>query len=101
MGQRAELHAILTDILGTDSVYFSPPPSVYLKYPCIVYRRDYELKQFADDIPYSRRKRYQVTAIALDPDSDIPDKIAELPLCVYERFFTADNLNHDVFKLFF
>lgn len=101
MAQRLELQAILTEILESAHVYFQPPPSVIMNYPCIVYRRDYELTRFADDKPYSRIKRYQVTVIDRNPDSDIPDKVADLPLCVYERFYTAENLNHDVFKLFF
>ena len=101
MGQRLELQTILTGILETDHVYFQPPPTVTMEYPCIVYRRDYELTRFADDRPYSRKKRYQVTVMDYNPDSIIPDKIAELPLCTYDRFYTADNLNHDVFKLFF
>lgn len=101
MGQRHELQNILTGILETDQVYFQPPPTVIMQYPCIVYRRDYELTRFADDKPYSRKKRYQVTVIDRDPDSGIRDKIADLPLCVYDRFYTAENLNHDVFKLFF
>ena len=101
MGLRHELQDILVDILQTDQVYFQPPPNVQMEYPCIVYRRDYQLTQFADDNPYTRKKRYLVTVIDRDPDSLIPDKIAELPLCVYDRFYTAENLNHDVFKLFF
>jgi hypothetical protein len=101
MAQRLELQAILTDILETDNVYFQPPPTIKMEYPCIVYHRDYELTQFADDNPYNRRKRYMVTVIDPDPDSGIPDKVAALPLCVYDRFYTADNLNHDVYKLFF
>jgi len=101
MGQRLELQSLLTNILGTNHVYFQPPPSVQLVYPCIVYNRDYELSNFADDRPYKTRRRYQVTVIDRNPDSEIPAKVAELPLCVYERFFTADNLNHDVYKLFF
>lgn len=101
MAQRLELQAILTEILQTDQVYFQPPPSVQMKYPCIVYHRDYELTNFADDKPYKHKKRYLVTVIDRNPDSGIPDKISELPLCVYDRFYTADNLNHDVFKLFF
>jgi hypothetical protein len=101
MAQRLELHALLTEILQSNAVYFQPPPSVQMVYPCVVYSRDYELTQFADDKPYSRKKRYQVTVIDRDPDSVIPAKIAALPLCVYDRFYTADNLNHDVYKLFF
>jgi len=101
MAQRLELHAILTDILQSDQVYFAPPASVQMKYPCIVYHRDYALTNHADDKPYRVTKRYLITVIDRDPDSSIPDKIAMLPTCVYDRFFTADNLNHDVFKVFF
>ena len=101
MARRLELQALLTEILGTDQVYFQPPPTVRMDYPCIVYRRDYEQTRFADDKPYSRKKRYQVIVIDRNPDSDIPDQIADLPLCAYDRFYTAENLNHDVFKLFF
>lgn len=101
MGQRLDLQAILVGILETDQVYFQPPPTVTMEYPCIVYRRDYEIIRYADGKPYSHKKRYQVTVIDRDPDSPIPDRIAELPLCTYDRFYTAENLNHDVFKLFF
>jgi hypothetical protein len=101
MAPRLELHALLLNLLETDQVYFQPPPNVYMKYPAIVYRRDYQLTNFANDKPYLHRKRYLVTVIDRNPDSDVPDKIAELPLCVYDRFYTADDLNHDVFKLFF
>jgi hypothetical protein len=101
MAQRLELQAVLTGILETDNVYFQPPPTVQMQYPCIVYHRDYELSEYADDIPYKHRKRYLVTVIDRDPDGGIGDKIAQLPMCVYDRFYTADNLNHDVYKLFF
>jgi hypothetical protein len=101
MAKRSDLQDLLVDILQTDNVYFQPPPSVQMSYPCIVYRRDYELVNHADDFPYRRRKRYLVTVIDKDPDSGIPDQIAELPMCTYDRFYTSDNLNHDVYKLFF
>ena len=101
MAPRLELQALLQEILQSDYVYFQPPPTIQMKYPCIVYHRDYELANYADDAPYTRRKRYLVTVIDRDPDSEIPDKIGDLPLCVYDRFYTAENLNHDVYKLFF
>jgi hypothetical protein len=101
MARRLDLQTLLTSILGTNNVYFQPPPTVQMAYPCIVYHRDYEVTNHADDIPYKRMKRYLVTVIDRDPDSGIPDKIANLPLCVYDRFYAAENLNHDVYKLFF
>lgn len=101
MAQRLELQALLVDLLGSDNVYFQPPPSLQMSYPCIVYTRDFSLTQFADDKPYLIEKRYQVTVIDRNPDSVIPGKVAKLPKCTFDRFFTADNLNHDVFRLFF
>ena len=86
MARRLELQAVLTGILGSNNVYFQPPPTVQMEYPAIVYHRDYEQTDHADDIPYKRMKRYLVTVIDRDPDSGIPDKISALPLCVYDRF---------------
>lgn len=101
MGQRLELQALLTQILGSNNVYFQPPPTIEMHYPCIVYHRDYQLVNHADDNPYKKRWRYLVTVIDRDPDSEIPGKVSDLPMCSYDRFFTFHNLNHDVFKIFF
>lgn len=101
MAQRLELQSKLVEILGSPNVYFQPPPTVQMKYPCIVYKRDRLDTEFADNSPYKHKKRYQITIIDQDPDSEIPDKVAMLPMCVYDRFYTADNLNHDVYNLFF
>lgn len=101
MAQRLELQKLLEDLLGSRNVYFQPPPTFSMIYPCIVYNRNSRISLFADNKPYRNKKRYQLTVIDANPDSDIPDKVAELPLCSFDRFFTADNLNHDVFNLFF
>jgi len=96
---RSELQSLLETL--ADNVYFQPPPTIQMKYPCIIYHRDSRNTFFADNQPYKHKKRYQVTVVDADPDSDIPEKVAALSLCSYERFFTADNLNHDVYNLFF
>ena len=101
MGQRLDLQSLLESLLGTDEVYFQPPPTVELTYPVILYVWDDEATEHADNLPYHRRRRYQVTVIDRDPDSVIPDKIGALPLCTFDRFYTADNLNHYVYKLYF
>lgn len=72
-----------------------------MQYPCIIYKRDDVDTTFADNKPYRHTKRYLVTVIDRDPDSRIPEKVADLPLCTFDRFYVADNLNHDVFNLFF
>lgn len=101
MGQRLALHQILKTTLGTSNVYFQPPENLMMQYPCIVYKRDSANSQFADNKTYLYKKRYLITVIDQNPDSAIPDKVAKLPLCTFLRFYTADNLNHDLFQLYF
>jgi hypothetical protein len=92
---------ILENLLDSNRVHFQPPENIRMRYPAIVYQRDSAITRHADDLPYSSIKRYQVTVIDQDPDSAIPDKIAALPLSSFQRHFTADNLNHDVFVVYF
>lgn len=99
MGRRLQLHQILTEI--APNVYFQPPEDLKMSYPCIVYQRDYADTKFADNEVYSHTPRYQLTVIDQDPDGEIREKVAALPRCLYTRFFAANQLNHDVFSLYF
>lgn len=72
-----------------------------MSYPAIVYQRDYAVSEFAGNLPYRHTKRYQVTVIDQDPDSGIPDHIAALPMSTFSRFYVADQLNHDVYSVYF
>ena len=108
MGTRLQLHDILTNIMSdvdksyaNGHVYFQPPSNIQMKYPCIVYERSTGNTQFADNNPYIFRIRYQITVIDRNPDSVIPSKIAQLPLCVMDRHFVMDNLHHDIFNIYF
>jgi hypothetical protein len=101
MDQRLQLQTLLETILGSRHVYFQPPANVLMEYPCIVYKRDKARTRFAGNKPYRYVKGYQVTVIDQNPDSDIPDKVAALPMCRFDRHFAVKNLNHDVFSLFF
>lgn len=99
LDRRLELQAIFLGM--TPNVYHQPPVNVEMKYPCIKYERDDIDIKYADNSPYYNTTRYQVTVIDKDSDSNIPEKIAALPMCRFNRHYTADNLNHDVFNLFF
>lgn len=99
MGQRLDLQTLFETL--APHVYFQPPENLTMEYPCIVYNRDNGLTRFADNDPYTYTKGYQVTVMDRDPDSLIPDKVAKLPLCRFSRFFVVENLNHDVYSLFF
>ena len=101
MDRRRNLQALLVNILGSSNVYFQPPPTIKMKYPCIVYERSTGDTQFADNNPYTFELRYKVTYIDRSPENEVVKKLASLPKCTYDRFYTADGLNHDVFNLYF
>lgn len=99
LNRRLELHEMLTGIC--DNVYFSPPSGHKLKYPCIVYDRGYTKVSYGDNNPYMLDTRYSLTVIDPDPDSEIVPQIERLEKCSFDRHFTSDNLNHDVFTIYF
>lgn len=83
------------------NVYFQPPENIQMQYPCVVYQRYNRSAEFADNEPYNVTLGYQVQVIDTDPDSPIPDQIGRLPMSRMERAFVANNLNHDVFILYY
>lgn len=101
MRARIELQRILEAIPGVKKVYFQPPESLKLSYPCIIYHLDRGESHHADNEKYIYMKRYSLIVIDKNPDSAIPDSIADLEYCAFDRFYTADNLNHFVFTLYF
>lgn len=96
---RAEFQAILKAFCN--NVYFKPPTSEKILYPCIIYKRDDVATKYANDLPYNHKVRYMVTIIDEDPDSEIPMKVASLPLSRFSRAFTTENLYHDVYSVYF
>lgn len=99
MDRRLELHEILCNLLGTRNVYYQPPESVKMKYPAIVYSRDDIVNTPANNRVYKQDRKYQLTVIDPDPDSEIVNKVSLLPMCIFDRHFKSDNLNHDVFTI--
>lgn len=101
MGTRLELHNKLEGFLGNKHVYYQPPASVKMEYPCIVYSKDNIKSTYADDAGYSFINRYVVTIISKMPDNDAIYKLLRLPYCSYDRHYVSDNLNHDVLILYY
>lgn len=100
MGTRLELHQKLIEITGNENVYFVKP-SKKMKYPATVYELTNDDPTYADNLKYHNKKRYNITYIDTNPDSEIPDKIGELTYCTFDRHFVNDNLHHFVFTLFY
>ena len=96
---RSQLQSLLEGV--TANVYFQPPASVQMTYPCIRYERNGTSLQRAGNLLYRFAKRYQITVIDRNPDSVLPDQVENLEYCEFDRWYAADNLNHWVFNLFF
>ena len=100
MGQRQKLHKQLELALGSKRVYYQPPPSVKLEYPCIIYSKtDRELLR-ADDSVYKSFDRYQVVVLYTDPDLEATDHVLSLPWATYNRHYAVNNVYHDVLYVY-
>lgn len=101
MGSRLDLQTKLETLLGSKNVYYQPPASVRMNYPAIVYSRSNIENRHADDYVYMQAYFYEVIVIDEDPDSEIVENVSKLPGCRFDRHYTSDNLNHDVFTLYY
>lgn len=102
MDRRLELHEKLCEILGSRNVYFQPPETVKLQYPCIVYSLSNIDVKHADDKIYTHRNRYMVMVVCKSPDDKTHENLMyEFPYCSFDRAYTADNLNHRVLTLYY
>lgn len=95
-----DIHAELKEILGSDNVYFQPPETLKLKYPCIVYTLTEIREWHANNKTYKINKAYMVTLIHNNPDNDVVDKLVNTDMCKFDRAYVKDNLHHYVFTFF-
>lgn len=107
MGSRLGLSALIKKTLKESgvsepfNVYFQPPSTKEIKYPCIIYSRINIKVDTANNNPYIMRKQYRLMVIDTDPDSPIPDNVALLPRCNFVNHYTKDNLNHDIYDIYY
>lgn len=99
MGNRMEFHNILKSI--APNVYYQIPTNIMMEYPAIVYERRSIGGLFGSNNIHVNRNSYTVTVIDSNPDSEIVDKIMQLPFCGFERHYVSEGLNHDVFVIYY
>jgi hypothetical protein len=101
MDNRLGLHELLVGLMVPNKVYFQPPSSIKLTYPCIIYELATVNVWYANSEKYSHKTAYTVTVIDQNPESELFDAIFDLRYCKFDRAFVSDNLNHFVFTLFY
>lgn len=47
------------------------------------------------------RKEYKLVVVDKNPDSAIVKKVSKLPMCKFNSHYVSDNLNHDVFTIYY
>lgn len=97
--RREGLQTLLENTLGNTNVYYSPPDGTKMKYPAIRYKRERIRNEYANNLPYNKRRTYRLTVMYYDPDFDKVEEIASLPKCSHVSDYTKDNLNHSIFNI--
>lgn len=102
MDRRLELHERLIEILGNKNVYFQPPASVYLSYPCVIYNIGNGDIKRADNSVYMHTNSYEIMFIYKSPNTEILEQmLGSFTMCNVSRVYVADNLNHYVFNVYY
>lgn len=101
MASRLDLQTQLEELLGSRNVYYQPPESIKLNYPCIIYELNRIRNLSANNNKYKINRSYRLTLIDRDPDSDLVEPILELPMCSFDRSFSSDGLTHFVFEIYY
>lgn len=84
------------------NVYFQPPESLKIKYPCIVYELNNIKTIHANNKPYANFRSYTVTFITWFPDTEIVERLASLPMTSFNGSpFKSDNLYHYRFTIYY
>ncbi len=96
---RLTLHQTLIDILGTNHVYYNPPESQKMEFPCIVYNRTSINDTKADNLKYIDYTTYKITVLSKKPDHPAIKKILELPMTRFTSQYVKNSFYHDVIIL--
>ena len=107
MGRRLDLQLMLEQLYREVThqsperkVYFQPPATVRLTYPCLIYKLTDIPSDHANNFPYRLEHEYELTVIDSDPNSPLRERISKLPVCRFVRSYESDNLHHYVFNIY-
>jgi len=98
--RRVKFHNKLVAILGSNNVYYQPPSSTKLTYPCIVYSLKRMDSIYSQNKMYVYDRAYEVVLIHTKPYNDIKDNLLTMNKCKYDRVYVSDNLYHYVYLIY-
>ena len=102
LDKRLELDAKFREILGSTNVYFQPPETLKMQYPCIVYFKTSVPARYANDLIYSYKQCYTVTYVDKNPDAELPfDLLKAFQYSKIDSFYKSEGLNHTKLTIFY
>lgn len=100
---RLELSTLLSSIMeecGEEPhLYFQPPESVKLEYPCMIYRLRTMTSRKADDKPYYKTIGFDITYVTRSPNSSVPSRMLSEQYMNFDRYYTSENLHHYAYTI--
>lgn len=101
MDRRLILQNQLEMIPGVKKVYFQPPASVRMEYPCIRFSKGRPKTLRADDKVYQFVQGYELIVIETNPDSKIAQYIIEnFQMAEINTAYVSNNLYHTSITLY-
>ena len=102
MNNRIQLQKDLEKLKNVKKVYFQPPASKKLVYPCIIYSLARPRDFFGDNRRYIWKPQYTLIIVDPNPDSEIYLEILnEFPYASFDRRYSSNNLYHYVLNLYY
>lgn len=86
---------------GIDGVnlYFRPPSSLMITYPCVIYDLKVVDVRHSDNQVYSDGERYEVSYITSTQDDRNWTRLRDIPGSRWIRNFNKENLYHHIFEI--
>ena len=102
MASRLSLQGELEEILGSTNVYFQPPASVKLKYPCIIYELTNTDVRRADNKTFVATNCYHIKHLFKSLEKEKKDALLmHFMMISHDNRMVADGLYNDDFTLYY
>lgn len=99
MTNRLTLQNKLEEILGSRNVYYNPPESQKMNFPCIVYNMTNIQPIHADNKTYLDYTTYKLIHVSKQADSPVIRTILDIPMTRFSTKYVKNGFYHTVIIL--
>ena len=96
-----KLDRIFRNTLGNNNVYFQPPESVKINYPCIIWNLSKTASTYADDRSYIQNPKYVIRYVSTEPDDQMRFTLVDVLGVPIIQVYCKDGLYHYIYELYY